>query len=140
MLTFLIAGHETTSGMLSFAMTHILNDPKVYGNIRQEVDTVLGREPIRPEHLTKLPYITGWSKCSGSVQKLTKFCFTAVLRESLRLTPSISQFTVAPHNDETIGNGKYRIKKGTLTTLLATEVMQDAAIWGEDVSPSLVVQ
>ncbi|KAG9085236.1 hypothetical protein FRC07_013421, partial [Ceratobasidium sp. 392] len=27
MLTFLIAGHETTSGMLAFAMTHILSNP-----------------------------------------------------------------------------------------------------------------
>jgi hypothetical protein len=59
MLTFLIAGHETTSGMLSFAMTHILNNPKVYAQVRQEVDTVLGKEPMKPEHLSKLPYITG---------------------------------------------------------------------------------
>ncbi|KAF8606735.1 fatty acid hydroxylase [Ceratobasidium sp. AG-I] len=114
MLTFLIAGHETTSGMLSFAMTHILDDPKVYGNIRQEVDTVLGREPIKLEHLTKLPYIS------------------AVLRESLRLTPSIPQFTVEPYNDETIGNGKYHIKKGTFTTMLTSEIMLDTAVWGED--------
>jgi cytochrome P450/NADPH-cytochrome P450 reductase len=59
MLTFLVAGHETTSGMLSFAMTHILKHPDVYARIRQEVDTVLGKEPIKFEHLSKLTYING---------------------------------------------------------------------------------
>jgi cytochrome P450 len=59
MLTFLIAGHETTSGMLSFAMAHITKNPEVYAKVRQEVDTVLGREPVKFEHLSKLTYING---------------------------------------------------------------------------------
>ncbi|KAG8740200.1 hypothetical protein FRC10_004601 [Ceratobasidium sp. 414] len=116
MLTFLIAGHETTSGMLSFAMTHILSNPKVYAQIRQEVDTVLGKEPMKPEHLSKLPYIT------------------AVLRESLRVTPSIAQFTVGPYKDEIIGNGKYLIKKDTLVNVLAAAIGKDPEVWGEDAS------
>ncbi|KAG9121015.1 hypothetical protein FRC07_003216 [Ceratobasidium sp. 392] len=114
MLTFLIAGHETTSGMLSFAMTHILSNPKVYAQVRQEVDTVLGKEPMKPEHLSKLPYIT------------------AVLRESLRVTPSISQFTVGPYKDEIIGGGKYLIKKDTLVNVLAAAIGKDPEVWGED--------
>jgi cytochrome P450/NADPH-cytochrome P450 reductase len=59
MLTFLIAGHETTSGMLSFAMAHIMKNPDVYSKIRHEVDTVLGKDPIKFEHLSKLTYING---------------------------------------------------------------------------------
>ena len=59
MLTFLIAGHETTSGMLSFAMAHILKNPEVYAKVQHEVDSVLGKEPIRFEHLSKLTYING---------------------------------------------------------------------------------
>ena len=59
MLTFLIAGHETTSGMLSFAMTHIMKNPEVYTKVSREVDSVLGKEPIRFEHLSKLTYING---------------------------------------------------------------------------------
>ncbi|QRV77852.1 cytochrome P450 family protein [Ceratobasidium sp. AG-Ba] len=114
MLTFLIAGHETTSGMLAFAMTHIINNPKIYGKVRHEVDTVLGKEPMKPEHLSKLPYIT------------------AVLRESLRVTPSIAQFTVGPYKDEVIGNGKYLIKKGALVNVLAAAIGKDPAVWGED--------
>jgi cytochrome P450/NADPH-cytochrome P450 reductase len=59
MLTFLIAGHETTSGMLSFVMMHVLRHPEVYANIRKEVDTVLGKEKIKFEHLSQLTYISG---------------------------------------------------------------------------------
>jgi cytochrome P450/NADPH-cytochrome P450 reductase len=59
LITFLVAGHETTSGMLSFAMGHIIKHPEVYSKIRQEVDAVLGGDPIRPEHLGKLTYING---------------------------------------------------------------------------------
>jgi cytochrome P450/NADPH-cytochrome P450 reductase len=58
----------------------------------------------------------------------------AVLRESLRVTPSIGQFTVTPHKDEVIGDGKYLIKKGTVVMVLAGDVGQDPAVWGEDVS------
>ncbi|CEL62386.1 NADPH-ferrihemoprotein reductase [Rhizoctonia solani AG-1 IB] len=114
MLTFLIAGHETTSGMLSFVMAHVMKNPEVYAKIRNEVDSVLGGEPIRFEHLSKLTYIN------------------AVLRESLRVTPSITQFSVTPHQDEIIGDGKYLIKKGTTVIVLAGDIGRDPTVWGED--------
>ncbi|CAE6373196.1 unnamed protein product [Rhizoctonia solani] len=114
MLTFLIAGHETTSGMLSFAMAHIMNNPEVYAKIRNEVDTVIGREPIKFEHLSKLTYIN------------------AVLRESLRVTPSIGQFAVTPYKDEIVGDGKYLIKKDTIVAVLAADIGKDPTVWGED--------
>ncbi|KAG9088707.1 hypothetical protein FS749_001950 [Ceratobasidium sp. UAMH 11750] len=114
MLTFLIAGHETTSGMLSFAMAHIMNNPEVYAKVRHEVDTVLGGEPIKFEHLSKLMYIN------------------AVLRESLRVTPSIGQFAVTPYKDEIVGGGKYLIKKDTPVVILAGDVGKDPAVWGDD--------
>jgi cytochrome P450/NADPH-cytochrome P450 reductase len=59
LVTFLIAGHETTSGLLSFTVSHLLNNPNAYAKVRAEVDEVLGSEPIKPEHLGKLTYITG---------------------------------------------------------------------------------
>ncbi|KAJ1303515.1 hypothetical protein OPQ81_011700 [Rhizoctonia solani] len=114
MLTFLIAGHETTSGMLSFVMAHVMKNPEVYAKIRNEVDTVLGKDPIKFEHLSKLTYIN------------------AVLRESLRVTPSIGQYGVTPYQDEVIGDGKYLIKKGTIVVVLAGDIGKDPAVWGED--------
>ncbi|KAG8730332.1 hypothetical protein FRC11_006965, partial [Ceratobasidium sp. 423] len=114
MLTFLIAGHETTSGMLSFAMAHIMKNPEVYAKIRNEIDTVLGKEPIKFEHLSKLTYIN------------------AVLRESLRVTPSIGQYSVTPYKDEIVGGGKYLIKEGTVVVILAGDIGKDPTVWGED--------
>ncbi|CAE6442366.1 unnamed protein product [Rhizoctonia solani] len=114
MLTFLIAGHETTSGMLSFAMAHLMKNPEVYSKIRQEVDTVLGQEPIKLEHLGKLTYIN------------------AVLRESLRVTPSIPEFGITCDKDEIIGDGKYLIKAGTTVAVAAGIIGKDHAVWGED--------
>ncbi|CEL62385.1 NADPH-ferrihemoprotein reductase [Rhizoctonia solani AG-1 IB] len=115
MLTFLIAGHETTSGMLSFVMMHVLRHPEVYAKIRKEVDTVLGKEKIKFEHLSQLTYIS------------------AVLKESLRLTPSIGEFIVASDEDQVIGNGKYLIKKGTTVALLVHTIGRDPTVWGDDV-------
>ncbi|KAJ1303507.1 hypothetical protein OPQ81_011693 [Rhizoctonia solani] len=114
MLTFLIAGHETTSGMLSFAMTHITKNPEVYAKVRGEVDNVLGKEPIKFEHLSKLTYIN------------------ALLRETLRATPVLPQITVTPYKDEVIGNGKYLIKAGTIVLVLTGELGKDPSVWGED--------
>ncbi|KAG8732144.1 hypothetical protein FRC11_000489 [Ceratobasidium sp. 423] len=114
MLTFLIAGHETTSGMLSFAMTHIMKDPGVYAKVRGEVDNVLGNEPIKFEHLSKLTYIN------------------ALLRETLRATPVLPQITVTPFKDEVIGNGKYLIKVGAIVLVLTGELGKDPSVWGED--------
>ncbi len=61
LITFLIAGHETTSGMLSFAFYHLLKNPACYRKVQEEVDSVIGRERITVEHTTKLPYIAAVS-------------------------------------------------------------------------------
>ena len=60
MNTFLIAGHETTSGMLSFAIYFLLNNPHVMQKAYEEVDRVLGRDiNVRPtaQQVNQLVYI-----------------------------------------------------------------------------------
>ena len=42
MVTFLAAGHETTSGTLSFLFYHLLKNPEKLQKAQQEVDQVLG--------------------------------------------------------------------------------------------------
>jgi len=54
LITFLIAGHETTSGMLSFAFYNLLKKPETYRKAQQEVDRVVGTGPIKLEHLNKV--------------------------------------------------------------------------------------
>ena len=43
-ITFLVAGHETTSGLLSFALYALLKNPKVLAQGYDEVDRVLGTD------------------------------------------------------------------------------------------------
>jgi cytochrome P450 / NADPH-cytochrome P450 reductase len=77
LITFLIAGHETTSGLLSFAFYELLKHPLAYRKAQEEVDEVIGRSAIKVEHLSKLPYISAVSLFGSVLQlshpKLTKF-------------------------------------------------------------------
>lgn len=61
LITFLVAGHETTSGTLSFAFCLLLQHPDTYNKVQEEVDRVIGRNPMTVDHLTKLPYISAVS-------------------------------------------------------------------------------
>ena len=57
MVTFLVAGHETTSGTLGFLFYHLLRNPDKYLRAQQEVDEVLGDGPLELKHIPKLEYI-----------------------------------------------------------------------------------
>lgn len=114
--TFLIAGHETTSGLLSFTLYYLLKNRDVLARAHAEVDAVLGRNIDQPPTLSQLgrmPYVR------------------AILFEALRLWPTAPALGLAPFEDEVIG-GKYLIPKGTFTTLLIPSLHRDPAVWGDD--------
>ena len=95
--TFLIAGHETTSGLLSCTIYALLKHPEVLKKAYEEVDRVLGPDiNARPtyQQVTQLTYIT------------------QILKEALRLWPPAPAYGIAPLQDETIG-GKYKLRKNT---------------------------
>ncbi|CAG9997023.1 unnamed protein product [Clonostachys byssicola] len=115
LITFLVAGHETTSGMLSYAFYQILHNPKTFQKAQQEVDTVCGKGRITIDHLSKLPYIN------------------AVLRETLRLTSTIPAFSVEPKEDTMIA-GKYFVKKGQPIMNLVFKAHLDPAVYGDTVN------
>jgi cytochrome P450 / NADPH-cytochrome P450 reductase len=112
--TFLIAGHETTSGLLSCTLYALLKHPDVLGKAYEEVDRVLGPDlDARPtyQQVTQLTYIT------------------QILKEALRLWPPAPAYGIAPLNDETIG-GKYKLKKNTFITVLVLALHRDPSVWG----------
>ncbi len=112
--TFLIAGHETTSGLLSCALYALLKHPDVLKKAYQEVDRVLG-----PDINARATY-----------QQVTQLTYiTQVLKEALRLWPPAPAYGISPLNDETIG-GKYRLKKNTFVTVLVLALHRDASVWG----------
>ncbi|CAF3504440.1 hypothetical protein SNK03_002265 [Fusarium graminearum] len=113
LITFLIAGHETTSGTLSFAMYHLLKNPEAYNKLQKEIDEVIGRDPVTVEHLTKLPYLS------------------AVLRETLRISSPITGFGVEAIEDTFLG-GKYLIKKGETVLSVLSRGHVDPVVYGPD--------
>jgi len=112
--TFLIAGHETTSGLLSYAIYALLKHPDVLTKAYEEVDRVFGPDvDARPSYqqVTQLTYIT------------------QILKEALRLWPPAPAYGIAPLKDETIG-GKYTLKKNQFITILVTALHRDPSVWG----------
>jgi unspecific monooxygenase len=59
-LTFLVAGHETTSGALSFALCYLCRDPGALAEAHAETDGILGTDtPAEPtfEQVPKFRHI-----------------------------------------------------------------------------------
>src|SRR6202166_4904919 len=113
--TFLIAGHETTSGLLSYTLYALLKHPDILKKAYEEVDRVLG-----PDVNAKPTY-----------QQVTQLAYiTQILKEALRLWPPAPAYGISPLKDETIGGGQYRLKKGTFITILVTALHRDASVWG----------
>src|SRR5471032_1405252 len=112
--TFLIAGHETTSGLLSCTLYALLKHPDVLKKAYEEVDRVLGPDiEAKPtyQQVTQLTYIT------------------QILKEALRLWPPAPAYGISPLKDETIG-GKYKLRKNTFITVLVLALHRDASVWG----------
>ena len=112
--TFLIAGHETTSGLLSCTLYALLKHPEVLRKAYEEVDRVLGPDiDAKPtyQQVTQLTYIT------------------QILKEALRLWPPAPAYGISPLKDETIG-GKYKLEKNTFILVLALALHRDPSVWG----------
>jgi len=114
-ITFLIAGHETTSGALSFALHYLVKNPAVLARAQAEVDALWGdQESPQPtyEEVGKLRYVR------------------QVLNEALRMWPTAAAFSREAIVDTTIGG--HPIKKGQWVVVLAPMLHRDA-VWGDNV-------
>lgn len=115
-ITFLIAGHETTSGLLSFAIYALLNNPEVLAKAYEETDRVLGPDvSARPTYaqVNQLQYVS------------------QILKETLRLWPTAPAYSVYPYEDTIIG-GKYKVKRTHQVSVLLPMLHRDPAIWGDN--------
>jgi cytochrome P450/NADPH-cytochrome P450 reductase len=113
LVTFLIAGHETTSGLLSFATYFLCKNPAVLAKARAEVDAALGDEMPRIEHLARLRYIE------------------QILMETLRIWPTAPAFALKPLQDTVIA-GKYAVSKRDTLMVLVPMLHRDPKVWGDD--------
>ena len=115
-LTFLVAGHETTSGALSFALYYLTRNPELMAQAHAEVDAILGSDPDAEPTFEQVP----------------KFRFLRrVLDEGLRLWPTAPAFTRSPREETVIG-GKYVMRPEDWAIVVLPMVHRDKAVWGED--------
>ena len=117
MITFLIAGHETTSGLLSFTTYYLTKNPEALRQAQGEVDQVCGKRPIAYKDISKLPYIE------------------ACLREAIRLWPTAAVFALTPRMDMTgpiIIGGQYTIPAGAPIAALLPAIHRDPDVYGAD--------
>ena len=110
-LTFLIAGHETTSGMLSFAFYQLLRNPHVLAQAYAEVDRVLPGD-ARPDY--------------ADIAKLD--VIERILKETLRLWPTAPAFSVGPFETETIGGG-WSLRKDRPVNVMTPALHRHPAAW-----------
>ncbi|MCM3883211.1 cytochrome P450 [Frankia sp. R82] len=115
-ISFLIAGHETTSGLLSFALYYLMKDPETLHLAQREVDVAFGADP-NPE------------PAFAEVRKLTYI--RQVLQEALRLWPTAPSFDRRPLHD-TLLAGRYPVRAGE-TISVVTSMLHRDAVWGDDV-------
>lgn len=112
MVTFLIAGHETTSGLLSFTLHELLRNPDVLARARARVDEVLGGRFPRYEDLAELGYLD------------------QILRETLRLWPTAPAFGLYPYERTTLG-GTWEISPDETVLVLTPALHRDPAVWSD---------
>ncbi|WP_127357102.1 bifunctional cytochrome P450/NADPH--P450 reductase [Actinacidiphila soli] len=110
-VTFLIAGHETTSGLLSFATYSLMRNPHVLAQAYAEVDRLLPGDTV-PDYDT--------------IMQLD--VIPRILEETLRLWAPIPLIAKAPIEDTVIG-GRYKLKKGTRANILMGPLHTQPKAW-----------
>ena len=112
-ITFMIAGHETTSGALSFALYYLTRDPQALERAQAEVDALWGKaddpEPAFSD-IPKLRYVR------------------AALDEALRLWPTAPGYLRAARTDTVLG-GRYRMDHGDWVGVLLPLLHRDPLVW-----------
>ncbi|RDG39640.1 cytochrome P450, partial [Streptomyces corynorhini] len=110
-----IAGHETTSGALSFALHHLVKDPTALRLVRREVDELWG-DTADPE---------------PSYEDVGRLRHTRqVLNEALRLWPTAPGFQRQARRDTVLG-GRIPLRAGQ-GALVVTPMLHRDPVWGDN--------
>lgn len=111
-ITFLVAGHETTGNLLAFACHYIATTQGVADQMRTERQSLIGDRPLQFEDVARLRYTR------------------AVISEALRLWPTAPGFFRAARKDTQLGD--FSFKAGEWVFLLLLAVHRDKNAWGPD--------
>lgn len=112
LLTFLIAGQETTASTLGFMVYELGQRPDLRDSVRAEVESVAGGDAVSFKDAPRL--------------RLLRACIS----ESLRLHPSAPGFFRTARHDTMLGD--YSFAAGEWVFVLLMAVHRDREAWGPD--------
>lgn len=115
-LTFLVAGHETTSGALSFTLYYLARHPNALRRAQEETDAILGPDRAAEPAYDQVARFRHVRRC---------------LDEALRLWPTAPGFGRGPRETTTIGD-RWPMRPEDWAIVLLPLVHRDPAAWGED--------
>ncbi|KAL2340158.1 hypothetical protein Fmac_008098 [Flemingia macrophylla] len=92
----LVAGTETSAVAVAWAMSELLNSPKVLQKAKDEIDTIVGKDRVVDEQdMSKLPYLQN------------------IINETFRLHPA-APLSLPHESSEDCTIGGYHIPRGTI--------------------------
>ncbi|PPS07566.1 hypothetical protein GOBAR_AA13092 [Gossypium barbadense] len=113
MMVLLLAGTDTSSGTVEWAMSFLLNHPQVLNKARIEIDTVVGQNRLIEESdLPNLPYLH------------------CIINETFRIKPTGPLLVPHESSKECLVGG-YRIPHGTMLLVNAWAIQNDPNNWEE---------
>lgn len=115
-LTFLIAGQDTTSTVMPTALYSLVKNPAVLHRAQAEVDALFGPED---EHTPTFDEI-------GKLRYIRQ-----IVDETLRLSPPVREFDRMATED-TVLAGRYPVRQGEVVTVLTTSLHRQPQ-WGDNV-------
>ncbi|XP_050374762.1 geraniol 8-hydroxylase-like [Argentina anserina] len=111
LLALFVAGTDTTSVTLEWAMAELLHDPKTLSKAQEELDQMIGKEkPIDESDVAKLPYLQ------------------AIIKETLRLHP-VGTFLLPRKAETDVEIGDYIVPKGAQVLVNVWAIGRDPSIW-----------
>lgn len=110
-LTFLFAGHDTSSAALSWIFYYLARYPAIFKRVREEVDLQIGMGEVTSDNIRNLKYTKN------------------VLKESLRMSPVVPMVDRMAAEDCEI-DGTF-IPKGTYLGVFLWSVSHDTRYWDE---------
>ncbi|XP_030950061.1 cytochrome P450 81Q32-like [Quercus lobata] len=113
MLVLLFAGTDTSAGTMEWAMSLLLNHPKVLKKVQAEIDNVVGHDRLIDEaDLAKLPYLH------------------CIVNETMRMYPA-GPLLVPHESSEDCMVGGFKVPGGTILLVNMWAIHNDPKIWDE---------
>ncbi|XP_026659732.2 cytochrome P450 81Q32-like [Phoenix dactylifera] len=111
--TLFVAGTDTSTETLEWAMSLLLNNPEALQKARLEIDAWVAEKRLLEEHdLPKLPYLNG------------------IINETLRLCP-VAPLLLPHESQEDSVLGGYDIPRGAILLVNAWAIHRDPNVWAE---------